>query len=239
MVNARTNELLEFLPEDEFSLFEPHLELRSLSKDETLWVFSEIPEYVYFPTGAVVSIICELDDGFTVETTLVNKKSVVGLSNTGQPSFYTAKVKYPGLAYRIKLSTFLKLKEECPVFAKNFAGAMFASFRNIHFAAACGKHHLVDQQIVRWILTNLDRSESNYVPATHAQISELLGFRREVITAALGKLSLQRIIDLSRGQLEVLDRQALELRSCECYWLAQGLKRPASFTALINSQKHA
>ncbi|MBC7941219.1 MAG: winged helix-turn-helix domain-containing protein, partial [Chitinophagaceae bacterium] len=43
------------------------------------------------------------------------------------------------------------------------------------------------------------------------------GVRREGVTEAAGKLQRAGIIDYRRGHISVLDRPALEARTCECY----------------------
>jgi hypothetical protein len=52
---------------------------------------------------------------------------------------------------------------------------------------------------------------------TQEAAANLLGVRREGVTAAA--LNLQRcgVIRYHRGRIEVLDRSALERHSCECY----------------------
>ena len=64
---------------------------------------------------------------------------------------------------------------------------------------------------------------------THGDIAALLGFRREVITLALGKLEEAGAIQRGRGVIEVVQREALENISCDCYWLISGKPR-TSFT---------
>jgi hypothetical protein len=44
-----------------------------------------------------------------------------------------------------------------------------------------------------------------------------LGIRRESVTMTAGKLSHEGLIEISRGQMHVLDRPQLEARACECY----------------------
>ena len=234
MAHARDNYLLAQLTEAEFEKFHPHLELRSLSKGEVLVRVNQIGRHVYFPIGAVVSICIELEDGYSVENTMVGKSGMVGLTSSGQPSFYTAKVKDAGFAYRMRVPDYLAIREHCPSFMIAHRGSLVASARHLHFAAVCGKHHSVEQQIIRWLLNNLDRSMSNVITTTQQELSELLGFSREFITVVLGRLSIQGLILIARGQLEVPDRTSLEERSCECYWLARGLSRPL-FTALLGS----
>ena len=52
---------------------------------------------------------------------------------------------------------------------------------------------------------------------THEFIGSMLGVRREGITEAAKKLRNAGIISYARGVIEMLDRDALEELSCECY----------------------
>jgi hypothetical protein len=81
----------------------------------------------------------------------------------------------------------------------------------------CNRHHTVDQQLCRWLLLSLDRLPSNELTMTHELIANMLGVRREGVTAAVGKLQGLGVISHSRGHITVLDRPALERLSCECY----------------------
>ena len=58
---------------------------------------------------------------------------------------------------------------------------------------------------------------SSDVALTQDTIANLLGVRRESITAAAGKLQAAGLIEYSRGRITVLDRPGLEARVCECY----------------------
>jgi DNA-binding FadR family transcriptional regulator len=61
---------------------------------------------------------------------------------------------------------------------------------------------------------------------THQEIADRLGFRREAITLALRKLMERGHIQVRRGSMEVLDRQALEAQVCDCYWIGQEKTKP-------------
>lgn len=82
---------------------------------------------------------------------------------------------------------------------------------------ACNRHHSVEQQLCRWLLLSLDRLPGNQLDMTQRLIADMLGVRREGVTAAAGKLRDQGVIEYSRGHIEVLDRRRLEQLSCECY----------------------
>ena len=86
------------------------------------------------------------------------------------------------------------------------------------------RHHSVDQQLCRRLLLSLDRLPSDELTMTHELIANMLGVRREGVTAAVGKLQRLGVISHSLGHITVLDRPALERLSCECYAV---LKREA------------
>lgn len=232
-MNPRHHELLASLPAQEYDLFFPHLELVSLTKGQVLFDTDDIPPYVYFPVGAVVSIICELDGNQHFESNMVARSSMVGLTNSGQESFYKAEVRSSGLSYRINANTYRQVRKQCPVFIEALTIAQAASLRYTSFTGACARHHSIDQQILRWMLISLDRSVQSIIDITHAELSRLLGFRREAITLTLGKLVENGTIKLGRGAIEAIDRVALEKQACECYWRISGKKR-LSFTSLVN-----
>jgi Mn-dependent DtxR family transcriptional regulator len=56
---------------------------------------------------------------------------------------------------------------------------------------------------------------------THEMLANALGVRRESVTEAALKLQQAGVIRYSRGHITVLDRIALEQRSCECYKAAK------------------
>ena len=49
----------------------------------------------------------------------------------------------------------------------------------------------------------------------------MLGVRREGVTEAALNLQKLGLIDYARGHITVIDRPALEQRSCECYGLVK------------------
>jgi hypothetical protein len=83
--------------------------------------------------------------------------------------------------------------------------------------AVCNRHHTIDQQLCRWLLSSLDRLSSNTLTITQDLIANMLGVRREGVTDAAIKLQREGLISYSRGRITVLDRPGLERRVCECY----------------------
>jgi CRP-like cAMP-binding protein len=83
--------------------------------------------------------------------------------------------------------------------------------------AVCNRHHSVEQQLCRWLLSTLDRIPSGELIMTQELVASMLGVRREGITEAAGALQQAGFIRYRRGHISVLDRSGLEARSCECY----------------------
>ncbi len=231
-MNPRTNELLASLPTEEFALFFPRLELAQLRRGEVLFERGDVPRYVYFPIGALISIICILEDGVSLESNMVGQASLVGLANYGVPSFYKAQVRKSGFAYRLDLVYYRQILAKCPAYLQALNRAQLAAFRYISITGACGRTHRVEQQLARWMLVNLDRTTELLVHVTHAELSSLLGFRREVITTVLGKMAESGAINTKRGAIEIKQRNVLEKLACDCYWQISGQARPV-FTGLI------
>ena len=84
-------------------------------------------------------------------------------------------------------------------------------------SAACTRFHEVNQRLARWLLMTHDRTQGDQLHLTHQFLADMLGVRRSAVTIAAGLLQDRGIIHYSRGVIEVLDRAALEARSCECY----------------------
>jgi CRP-like cAMP-binding protein len=62
-----------------------------------------------------------------------------------------------------------------------------------------------------------DRLDADILPLKHEFLSMMLGSRRAGITVALGAFREAGIIRTMYREIEILDREALEAASCECY----------------------
>ncbi len=81
---------------------------------------------------------------------------------------------------------------------------------------------------------SLDRLPSDELVMTQELIANMLGVRREGVTAAAGKLQKAGVINYARGRIKVLDRPKLEAMSCECY---QVVKKESDRLALYPNEK--
>ena len=178
-----------------------------------------VPRHVYFPINCIISKSHVMRDGASTEISVVGNDGVVGVAlfMGGQSTTNRAIVQSAGFAYRL---TAKRLKQEfhqngqVQTLLLRYTQALLTQMAQI---AACNRHHSVAQQLCRRLLQSLDRLSSNQLSMTQELIANLLGVRREGVTAAAAKLQKLGIIRYSRGRLTVLDRHRLERHCCECY----------------------
>ena len=71
--------------------------------------------------------------------------------------------------------------------------------------------------LARWLLMSQDRSYADSFRVTHEFLSFMLGVRRVGITTAAATLQRQGLVKYHRGDITVLNRQALKAAACSCY----------------------
>ena len=213
------NHLLGALPPPDFERLAPHLNLVPLPLGEILYEPGQQLQHAYFPTTAIVSLHYVMESGASAETAGVGNEGVVGIAlfMGGDTTPSSAVVKTAGHAYRLERRV---LKEE---FAR--AGLLQrlllrytqALITQMTQTAACNRHHSVEQQLCRWLLSTLDRVPSHELVITQELVASMLGVRREGITEAAGRLQSAGFIRYRRGHISVLNRVGLEAGACECY----------------------
>jgi CRP-like cAMP-binding protein len=67
----------------------------------------------------------------------------------------------------------------------------------------------LEERLARWLLMAQDRLGGERVPLTHEFLSLMLGVRRAGVTGALNQLDRKGVIRLSRGRIEIIDREGL------------------------------
>jgi CRP-like cAMP-binding protein len=67
------------------------------------------------------------------------------------------------------------------------------------------------------VLSQVEPGILAFLVVTQELIANMLGVRREGVTAAAGRLQEQGLISCVRGRIRILDRRGLEASVCECY----------------------
>ena len=92
-------------------------------------------------------------------------------------------------------------------------------FRQTAMLTVCNRYHSIEQRLCRWLLQLLDRLSSSELKVTQEYMASVLGVRRVGVTEAAGRLRREHLLRYCHGSIAVLDRQRLEQRCCECYFV--------------------
>ena len=217
--DPKANRLIAALSPDAWVRWSTHLEPVQLPLGLVLYESGTTLSHIYFPTTAIVSMLYVMENGASAEIAVVGNEGLVGISlfMGGESTPSRAVVQSAGAGFRMPADN---IKHEF----NHFGPVMHLLLRytqalitQMSQTAVCNRHHSLDQQLCRWLLLSLDRLQGTELVMTQELIANMLGVRREGVTEAAGRLQEARLISYARGRIQVLDRQGLERRSCECY----------------------
>lgn len=213
------NRLLAALPPEEYQRLLPHLEPVSLPLRKIIHTPGEPIDYVYFPHRALISLVTVLENGSTVENSLVGREGMVGiqafLGNGVMP--HQAIVQSPNGGVRMAVSAFrAEFNRNGPLHDLLLSYLRFLFIETAQ-GNACNSNHSVEERLARWLLTVSDRRQSNELPLTQEFIAQMLGIRRAGVTVAAGIFQQAGMIRYRRGHIVILNRESLQETTCECY----------------------
>ncbi|MGH9872801.1 MAG: Crp/Fnr family transcriptional regulator [Pyrinomonadaceae bacterium] len=213
------NRLLAGLSEDEFQRLLPHFEPFEFAHGKVLYEIDEPIKYHYFPFGAVVSLVTQMEDGKIVEVALVGNEGLTGLAFLlGQKtSSERAIVQIPNGGVRIKAGVILKEFMLCGELHDILLRYINSLLRQIAQTAACNASHTIEERLSRWLLMCHDRVDSDQINLTQEFIAEMLGTRRATVNVGAINLQSAGLIKYNRGRIQIMDRRGLEGFACECY----------------------
>ena len=213
------NQLLAVLSDAERQRWRPLLEWTDLAIGEVLCESGTALAHVYFPTTAVIALLYTMQNGASAASAMVGNDGVLGVSifMGGESTISRALVQSAGKCLRIAADL---MKEEFhrsgPVLRLllRYTQALITQMVQ---SAACHRHHSLDQQLCRWLLSSFDRLRGNEFSTTRQVIANVLGTQRGHITEHLLQLRREGVIHYADGHITLLKRELLEERSCECY----------------------
>jgi CRP-like cAMP-binding protein len=219
IVTPTGNRLLDALSEEEFRNIAPNLEHVTLTLGKILYQPQHLIEYVYFPQRSGISIINILENGSMVEVGLIGGEGMAGspLILASKTSPHQAIVQIADGAFRMPAEDFINHLERMPHLNRLLLRYTQAMMIQIAQTATCNSLHSLEERLARWLLQTQDRAQSDFLDLTQDFLSAMLGVRRASVSVAAGSLQGAGIIKYRRGKITILDREALEEISCECY----------------------
>jgi CRP-like cAMP-binding protein len=217
-VDPRGNHLLDALPDHELARLAPYLESVSLPRPTELEGANDRVEFVYFPTTGIASIVSIDEDGETVDTAMIGREGMTGLSvflGTGQTPMRTI-VQVPLTALRLRSQVLLHELDR---------GGMLVALLQRHTQVVmvtmaqlilCNRVHRLDQRAARWLLQVDERVEEAPFRVTQDFLAQMIGVQRPALSVAMRQFKDAGLVSYSRGQISIADRDGLLERSCGC-----------------------
>jgi len=176
-------------------------------------------EHVYFPLSGMISFLTVMQDGQAIETSAVGYDNAAGCNTalSGRNSNCQLIVQIAMRSLRIEKQAFCRAYHESRAVQHIVQVSNELLIEQAQQTAACHALHTAEQRLARWLLQCHDYAGDTALDLTQDFVSEMLGVQRTTVSLVAHKLQAEHLIQYRRGHVKVLDRQALEKRSCECY----------------------
>jgi CRP-like cAMP-binding protein len=211
------NQLLQALPAEDFELVVARLKPLQTIREAVLVEAGVAPAPGVFPHAG--SIVVNLSEGQSVEVAMIGRDGVVGACEAlgDGTSLTDAIVLFPGAASAIELADFRIVAAQSPALRGLVARHGEALLAQAQQTAACNAVHSVEARLSRWLLRARDLHDGRALPLTQELLAQMIGVRRNAISIVAHALQEAGIISYSRGQIEIVDLEALRQTSCECH----------------------
>jgi hypothetical protein len=226
------NRVLASLPAKSYQRLRAQLEPVFLTFGQILYEPGEIIR-VYFPLDCLVSLLTAVDKRRTLEVGMVGNEGMTGMPVVlgVDVSGVRALVQGGGDALRMASVPFrIEFDRNRPLQQALFRYT-HALMAQISQTAACNRFHAAEARLARWLLMTRERVGSDEFPLTHEFLAHMLGLRREGVTEAASALKRHKLINYSRGKIQILDVRGLKVSTCSCYQIVNTVYQHAALAA--------
>jgi CRP-like cAMP-binding protein len=218
MQNRVRNRLLHRFPRDAFKRLAPFLEPVDLPVNHPLVRPNRPIEHICFIESGLASMVADSTDGKSVEIRHVGREGmtgypvVLGVDRTPNSTF----IQVRGHGLQVATENFLPILDHPDARQLLLRYVHTCELQLAHSALAAAKFNM-HQRLARWLLMCHDRVDGNDLPLTHDFLALMLGVRRAGVTDELHILEGMHAIKATRGNVRILDRNALIEIAGGCY----------------------
>jgi CRP-like cAMP-binding protein len=215
----RTNKLLASLPHEDFQFLIPHLLSVQLAQGAVLAEPGVEVDHAYFPLSGAASLLVVMRDGKIIETGTVGCEGVLGAMSGIAPCRWQVRAiaQLPMFARKIGSTELRKAVSSSKAIADLCLRYNEVLLTQARIGAACNAVHQIEARFCRWLLQTRDRTESDTIMLTQEFLAQMLGVRRTSVTEVAKKIQAAGAISYSRGVIKIIDLEAVQALSCECY----------------------
>jgi CRP-like cAMP-binding protein len=213
------NRVLDALPVHERDHLLSLMVRRSFNAREVVLEAGQPIHHAYFPLHGAASLLVYMQDGGVAEVNTVGNEGMLGvpLLHAVDRSHTTGIFHTPAEAFVMTAADLQSALTRGGALAQTLQRYAHGFVSQTCQLAACNRLHAVEQRFCRWLLMTHDRVGRDSLALTQEFVAVMLGVRRATVNIVACGLQRSGAIRYRRGAIAVLDRHALEERSCECY----------------------
>jgi len=190
----------------------------------SLYDSETVPEYAYFMTSGIASVVTAMADGKSAEVGVIGREGIVGAFHLLGPALVSTDcfIQITATALRIRFSdlrTAFRTSEEIRDRVLQFVQEQSLSLSQL---AGCHRLHEQEERLARWLLMVEDRTQTDVLEITQEFLAQMLGAKRTTVTVVASALQREGLIEYSRGKIRILDSAGLEEAACGCYQVLKG-----------------
>ena len=218
------NQLLHSLSPSDLALLLPHLKPAYFKLRDVLFEAGDAVHTSYFPLTSIISLVVGLVDGETVEAAMVGRDGVVSASAAldGKISLTKGVVQLSGDMMMCDASALKTAAMQSGTLLSLLIRHEQTLFAQASQSTACMANHDVQSRLCRWLLRARDLGGTDTLVFTQEYLAEMLGVRRTSVTQVALTLQQAGMLKYRRGKIQLLDIEALQDSTCECYAAVKG-----------------
>ena len=217
------NRILTRLPREKYEHLFSNLRYVSLTAHQVLYAAEDDIQGVYFINKGLASLLSITAEGETIEVGNVGNEGVIGvpvlLREAKTP--HQIVVQVPGNALMVSADILIHEFDKEGELRDRLLSYMHALATYASQLGVCNHFHTLDKRLCRWLLISSYQVQSQSFHLTHESLSQVLGTSRTAVTMAAHKLQKDGLIRSHRGEITILDRDAMEAISCDCYQISK------------------
>lgn len=213
--------------------------MRACSPGDVLHEAGKPASFIYFPAGAVISLLATNGSGDgSVAVGFVGNEGVAGLLEavTNAAPSLRAVVQMGGDVIAISTDRATGALYDDPQVKARFHAYLNLLVTQLGQSSICNIRHSIEQRLARYLLALDSWTEESDLPLTHGYLSQALSATRPMITSTAHALKHKKLITYERGLVRITDRAGLARVACICQQKVEW--EMAAFLNLCNFKSH-
>lgn len=213
------NALISLLPDKYQESLLSNAERVDLKLSQVICTADQPITHIYFPINCFISITQSIDHYSPIEIGMIGDEGLLGaeIAIGAESNKFSALMQGAGSAWKIDAESFLSEMNRSAELKAIVNAFLRIRISQLGLSVGCEHFHEIGPRLAKWLLMSQDRAKSPSFLMTHEFMSLLLGVRRVGITTTAADFRRRGLIQYHRGEIKILNREALKAEACSCY----------------------